>query len=182
MDTNKNWYAVYTRPRWEKKVADMLVRKQVETYCPMNKIVRQWSDRKKMILEPLFTSYVFVNMSLQEQLKIKQTDGVLNFVYWLGKPAVIKNEEIDAIKQFLDEYRNVQLEKIAVNANDRVKITSGPLMAQEGDVVEVRNRTVKVHLPSLGYAMTAEVEKGNVEVIPVTAGYESNYFYKSLFK
>lgn len=183
METNKKWYAVYTRPRWEKKVADLLVKKRVETYCPLNAIVRQWSDRKKIVYEPLFTSYVFVHAEPQEQLTIKQTDGILNFVYWLGQPAVIKDDEIDAIKQFLEEYRNVQLEKIEVNMNDRVKITSGPLMAREGNVIEVRNRTVKVLLPSLGYALTAEVEKANVEIISVGhSSYRNSYLYNTFFR
>jgi transcription antitermination factor NusG len=66
--------------------------------------------------------------------------------------------------------------------HDRVKISSGPLMAREGDVIEVRSKTVKVQLPSLGYTMTAEVEKSNVEVIPITTSYTNNYFYNALFR
>jgi transcription antitermination factor NusG len=182
MDTNKKWYAVYTRPRWEKKVADLLVKKQVETYCPLNKVVRQWADRKKLVQEPLFTSYVFVHTNAPEQLTVKQTDGVLNFVYWLGQPAVIKDEEIDAVRQFLDEYHDVQLEKIGVNMNDRVKISDGPLMAREGNVIEVRNRTVKVQLPSLGYALTAEVDKANVEIISTNTSYKKSYLYNAFFR
>jgi transcription antitermination factor NusG len=182
MDTNKKWYAVYTRPRWEKKVSDLLVRKHIENYCPLNKVVRQWADRKKIVLEPLFTSYVFVHTTPEEHLAIKQTDGILNFVFWLGQPAVIRDEEIDTIKQFLDEYQNVQLEKTNVNTHDRVRISSGPLMAQEGDVIEVRSKTVKVHLPCLGYVMTAEVAKTNVEVIPITTSYTNNYLYNALFR
>ena len=183
MDTNKKWYAVYTRPRWEKKVADTLTKKHVENYCPLNKVLRQWADRKKLVYEPLFASYVFVHATPQEQLQIKQTDGILNFVYWLGQPAVIRDEEIDTIKQFLDEHYNVLLEQIDVNMNDHVKITSGPLMSREGDVIEVRNKTVKVHLPSLGYAMTAEVEKANVEIIHMTPSYNrGNYLYNAFFR
>jgi transcription antitermination factor NusG len=182
IEINKKWYAVYTRPRWEKKVADLLVKKHIENYCPLNRIVRQWADRKKTVLEPLFTSYVFVHTSPEEHLPIKQTDGILNFVYWLGQPAVIRDEEIDAVKQFLNEYQNVTLEKINVNRHDRVRISSGPLMAHEGDVIEVRSKTVKVHLPCLGYAMTAEVEKTNVEIIPITTSYNKNSFYNALFR
>jgi transcription antitermination factor NusG len=160
----------------------MLVKKRIETYCPLNKVVRQWADRKKVVFEPLFTSYVFVHINAQEQLAVKQTDGIMNFVYWLGQPAVIKDEEIDAVKQFLEEYQNVQLEKIAVNMNDRVKISNGPLMAREGDVIEVRNRTVKVQLPSLGYALTAEVDKSNVEIISMNTSYKNSYLYNAFFR
>jgi transcription antitermination factor NusG len=165
MGTSKQWYAVYTKPRWEKKVAELLDRKRIENYCPLNKELRRWSDRVKTVYQPLFTSYVFVHASEAEQLQIRQTEGVLNFVYWLGTPAIVKDEEIDAIKSFLEHHRNIRLEKIQVNVSDKVRILSGPLVMREGDVLEVNNRTVKLFLPSLGYAMTAEVETANVEII-----------------
>ncbi|MES2775224.1 MAG: UpxY family transcription antiterminator [Bacteroidota bacterium] len=165
MKATNQWYAVYTRPRWEKKASELLSKRQIENYCPLNKVVRKWSDRKKIIYEPLFTSYVFINAEEKELSTIKQTDGVLNFVYWLGKPAVIKDDEINTIKNFLNEYQNVKLEQTEVNIYDTVRINSGPFMQREGDVMEVKNKSVKIYLPSLGYAMVAEVEKSNVEII-----------------
>lgn len=180
MEQNKHWYAVYTRPRWEKKVADLLTKKRVENYCPLNKTVRQWADRKKIVFEPLFTSYVFVYATSAEQLAIKQTDGVLNFVFWLGQPAIIKDNEIDAVKQFLADYQDVKLEKVDVNVNDHVKISSGPLMFREGNVIEVKSKTVRVMLPSLGYAMVAEVEKSNVTILELSS--DNNNFYNALFR
>jgi transcription antitermination factor NusG len=161
----KNWYAVYTRPRWEKKVARQLEQKGIEHYCPLNKVQRQWSDRKKIILEPLFTSYVFVYMNEAQQVPVRQVSGVLNFVYWLKKPAVIQAEEIDVIKRFLKEYQHVKLEKISVNVNDQVRVMSGPLMERLGNVLEIRNKTVKLSLPSLGYLIVAEIEKTNIEIL-----------------
>ena len=161
----KKWYAVYTKPRCEKKVADLLTKKGIENYCPLNRVQKQWSDRKKIILEPLFTSYVFVRIGAVEQLAVRQTSGILNFVYWLSKPAVIKNEEIEIIKRFLSEHTCITLEKVAVNVNDMVRIVTGPFMEQEGQVISVKSKTVKVMLPSLGYWMHAEVETANVKVI-----------------
>lgn len=165
MTTEKKWYAVYTKPRWEKKVAELLTRRRVENFCPLNKVVRQWADRKKTVLEPLFTSYVFVHATEAEHLTIKQTDGIVNLVYWLGAPAVIRDEEILAIKEFLSDHTDVKLERIAVNVADRVRITDGLLVHREGDVLEVKNKTVKVFLPSLGYTMVAEVAKDKIEVL-----------------
>jgi transcription antitermination factor NusG len=180
METQRKWYAVYTKPRWEKKVAELLTRKRVENFCPLNKIVRQWADRKKTVMEPLFTSYVFVYASDAEQLGIKQTDGIINFVYWLGMPAVIRDEEIEAIKDFLYDHVDVKLERIPVNVADRIRITDGLLMHREGDVVEVKNKTVKVFLPSLGYSMTAEVAKDKIEVLNYTQGvYSTNAYYQA---
>src|SRR6476660_5722218 len=163
--TKKHWYDLYTRPRWEKKVADLLEKKKIEVYCPLNKVEKQWADRKKVVLEPLFSSYVFINVTEQEHVGIKQTDGVVNFVYWLNRPAVIRNEEIDTIKRFLNEYDHVTVERTQVNLNDRVRIINGPLMMWEGHVVEIRTNTVKITLPSLGQTLVAEIRKENLETI-----------------
>lgn len=170
MKTEKQWYAVYTRPRWEKKVADTLTKKRIENFCPLNKTVRQWADRKKTVLEPLFTSYVFIRATEAEHLAIRQTDGVINFVYWLGSAAVIRSEEIEAIQNFLTDHVEVLLERIPVNVADHVRITDGLLIHREGDVVEVKSKTVKVFLPSLGYSMTAEVSKDRIEVLNYSQG------------
>ena len=161
----KKWFAIYTKPHCEKKVADLLTKKSIENYCPLNKVQKQWSDRKKIIYEPLFTSYVFIKISFDEQLAVRQTYGVLNFVYWLNKPAVIKDEEINIIKRFLDDHSSVKLEKISLNINDTVKIVGGPFMEQEGNVISIKNKSVKVMLPSLGYWMHAETEITNVTII-----------------
>jgi transcription antitermination factor NusG len=165
LTSQKQWYALYTRPRWEKKVAELLERKKVDVYCPLNKVRKQWADRKKVVLEPLFKSYVFVHVTYEEHLRIKQTDGVISFVHWLNKPAVIRQEEIDTIKRFLSEYDNVKLEKMAVQLNDTVRIINGPLMMWEGSVIEVRTNTVKITLPSLGQTLVAEIRKDNLEKI-----------------
>lgn len=179
MTSEKKWYAVYTRPRWEKKVAETLAKRKVEVFCPLNKVMRQWADRKKMILEPLFTSYVFVHVAEADYLTIKQTDGIINFVYWLGSPAVIKEDEINAIRNFLKEHTDVKLERVNINVADKVRITDGLLVHREGDVLEVKSKTVKILLPSLGYAMTAEVSKSKVEVIHYPQNvYPANDYYR----
>jgi transcription antitermination factor NusG len=170
MNDVKKWYAVYTKPRWEKKVTSLLNKVNIISYCPLNRVVRQWSDRKKVVLEPLFYSYVFVQISEAEKVSVRQIDGVINFVCYLGKPAIIKEAEIEVIQQFLNEHKNVQLEKINVNVNDIVRIISGPLMEQKGSVVLVKGNKVKITLPSLGYIMFAEIEKSNVEIINNTDG------------
>ena len=162
MTNPKKWYAIYTKPKWEKKVDQLLKEKGLESYCPLNKVCRQWSDRKKIVLEPLFISYVFVHLTESECYSVKQVDGVINLVYWLRRPAVIRDEEIEAIKQFLNTYDNVQLEKAKVNIDDTVKILSGVFMDMEGKVVEILNKAIKVILPSLGFAMIAPVAKVSV--------------------
>jgi transcription antitermination factor NusG len=165
MLTDKKWYAIYTRTRWEKKVAGLLDKKHITTYCPLNRVLRTWSDRKKIVYEPLFRSYVFVHVAQKEMITVKETGGVLNFVQWLNKPAEIKASEIEMIKDFLSEHTNVQLEKIEVNVNDAVRIVKGPLMEYEGNVLATNKNKVKVYLHSLGYAMVVEVDRSNLEVV-----------------
>ncbi len=162
---NTNWYAVYTKPRWEKKVAENLLKNTFECYCPLNRVLRQWHDRKKFVSEPLFSSYVFVKTEEDRHVQLGRVPGIVNLVYWLRKPAVIKEEEIEAIRNFTGQYTNVQLEKTAVSVDDKVRVIKGPLITQEGNVIAVKSRTVKIALPSLGYIMVAEVEKQNVEII-----------------
>src|SRR5438105_756348 len=103
MESSKRWFAMYTKPRWEKKVAGILERKGIECWCPLKKTQKQWSDRKKIVEEPLFTSYVFVHIDDTERSAVLMTDGIINFVYYVGKPAIIRDDEIQIVKKFLLE-------------------------------------------------------------------------------
>ena len=107
MNENDFWYVIYTRPRWEKKIAAILDQKGIENYCPLNKVERKWSDRKKTILEPLFKGYIFIKIEETKKWDIKQIDGIVNYVYWLGKPARVRQSEINNIKFFLKEFTSV---------------------------------------------------------------------------
>ncbi len=159
---NKKWLAIYTRPRWEKKVNLLLQEKGVESYCPLNKVKRKWSDRVKIIEEPLFKSYVFVKVSDEEKTTVRMTTGVMNFVYWNKKPAIIKEKEILTIKRFLDEYRDVHVYPIELKLNDRVRVTSGSFMDHEGKVLGLRHKIVKVAIDSLGYILVAYIERSKL--------------------
>ena len=158
MGTRK-WLAVYTRPRWEKKVNQLLEEKGVERYCPLNKIRRKWSDRIKVVEEPLFKSYVFVKVNDDDRTEVRMTPGVINFVYWQGKPAIIKEKEINIIKRFLDEYENVEARPIEIRINQRVRINAGPMMEQEGKVLDIKHKAITVAIDSLGYILIATIDK-----------------------
>jgi transcription antitermination factor NusG len=156
---SRKWLAVYTRPRWEKKVNQLLIEKGVESYCPLNKVRRKWSDRVKIVEEPLFKSYVFLKVNNEDRTAVRMTPGVINFVYWNGKPAIIREKEINAIRRFLNEYENVEVKLIDLEVQQRVKITTGPLMDQEGEVLAVRRKTAKVAIDSLGYILIAYIDR-----------------------
>jgi transcription antitermination factor NusG len=163
--TTKKWYAVYTKPRWEKKVHRLLTEQQLESYCPLNKVYRKWSDRIKIVEEPLFKSYIFVRIKEEDKTAVRMTDGVVNFVYWLGKPAQIRNSEIETIKRFLKEYDEVEAIPLELEPNSKVRISRGVLMDREAIVKRVRRNRVEVVIESLGYALVANVDKSSVSVI-----------------
>lgn len=158
MKLEKKWYAVYTKPRWEKKIDTVLVRKGIESWCPLQKIERQWSDRKKIIEDPLFKSYVFVRIDETERSKVLMTDGILNFVHYLRKPAVIKNEEIDLIKKYLAE-KDASIfiiSKEGFREDTRITVNHGVFMGNEGTVLRGGKKKVYVKLESLGQVMVVE--------------------------
>ena len=159
MTAPKKWLAIYTRPRWEKKVNKLLTEKGVECYCPLNKVRRKWSDRVKLVEEPLFKSYVFVKVSDEDRARVRMTTGAVNFVYWNGKPAVIREREITAIRRFLDEYETVEARPTTLKVNQRVRVTKGTLMDQEGTVLDVRRKTARVALDSLGFVLIAYIDR-----------------------
>jgi transcription antitermination factor NusG len=142
-----------------------LTDKGVECYCPVNKVKRKWSDRTKTIEEPLFKSYVFVKVTEEERTKVRLTNGVVNFVYWNGKPAIVREKEIQAIKLFLDEHENVQVRPMDLTVQQRVLITSGTFMDRTATVLDVRKKEVKVSIDSLGYELVALIDKSKIALI-----------------
>ena len=164
-ENNYHWFAVQTRPRWEKKVASSLDNKGIENYCPLNKVVRQWSDRKKVVLEPVFKSYVFVRIAEEKKWEVKKIDGILNYVYWLGKPAHIRDEEIQTIRKFLHEFNDVTVEKKNFHVNSKVRIKQGVLMNYEGMIVEVSGNRIIVRIESMDIQLSAQFDKKNLEPV-----------------
>jgi transcription antitermination factor NusG len=129
--------------------------------------MRQWSDRKKIVSEPLFPSYVFIFIEEDKLLSIRNiSDHIVNPVFWLGKPARIKNEEIEAIRYFMHEYSSVRLVKQPVKISDRVRIIRGPFLNHEATVSGFKNSLISLQLPSLGYMILSEINTSDVEIIP----------------
>ena len=154
-----HWYVVYTKPRWEKKISRLLDDKGIKNYCPLNKIERQWSDRKKIIQEPLFKGYVFVNVLEEEKWSLKNIEGIINFVYWLGKPAKVREDEIERIQKFLQEFKNVEVTENKIIKSDSVIITQGVLMNYKGIVVEIIGNKARVQIDSMGIRLNALFDK-----------------------
>src|SRR5690606_987434 len=161
------WYVIYTRPRWEKRVANDLEENGIEHYCPLTKVEKQWSDRKKWVLEPLFKGYVFVRLSSLKKWDVKLQAGVINFVYWLGKPAIVNDNDILTIRKFLNEFEEVTLEKTGdtFKPNGRIVVATGVLMNYQGMILEIQGKKVKVLLQSMSASLVAVFKKGDLKRI-----------------
>ncbi len=152
----RNWYAVYTKPQAERKVTALLTKKKIENFCPHNRVVSGFGAKKKMVYEPLFPNFVFVHVAEKQMREVLKTGDVLNFVYWLGKPAIIKTIEIENIARFNGAYCNIKTEKIPVNAGGHVRFTNHPANSGPANTETPFLTTVRLALPSLGFAITAE--------------------------
>lgn len=158
----KQWNAIYVKSRTEKKVAETLAAKNIETYAPLIKTMRQWSDRKKMVELPLLNGYVFVKIDPREQDIVAQAKGVVNFVRSEKKIATIRDAEINRLKQLVE--LGYQLEAHAITKEykegDKVKISSGPLKGIEGYVFESKSgRQIEVLLESIGQCIRVKLPK-----------------------
>jgi len=165
MNEQDFWYVIYTRPRWEKKIASILDQKGIENYCPLNRVEKRWSDRKKTILEPLFKGYIFIKIDNDKKWDIKQIDGILNYVYWLGKPARVRQSEINNIRFFLKEFSSIEVIDSKIVIKDAVIINEGVLMNYKGVVIEVFGNKARVQIDSLGIRLSAVFEKSSLSPI-----------------
>ena len=125
-----NWYVIYTYPNYEKKVLKGSSQKNISCYLPTQKVVRQWSDRRKTIEIPLFPNYVFVYVSRQERFKILDVNGVANYVMHCGNPVIISDEDVDKIRRMAGE-RDIAVED-KLTEGSLVKIMDGPFTGMEG--------------------------------------------------
>ena len=160
--SKRKWLAVYTKPRWEKKIDQLIKDRGIESYCPLNKVHRKWSDRMKLVEEPLFKSYVFVHVNSEEEKIVRWINGVLNFVYWLGKPAVIKPADIERIKRFLKEYQDVEAHLMELPPNSQVIITAGVFMDKEARIIKAGKKRVELEITSMGYKLVAYIDRSSV--------------------
>ena len=155
--SNKQWLAIYTKSRSEKKVTNRLLELGYEVYCPVREEIKIWSDRKKKVNVPVFSSYVFVKINEKQRIEILQVPGVVNFVFWLQKPAVIRDVEIQNIKSFLSDYPNADVRSLNVSIGQEIEIKYGKLKDNKGIIEEVRNSTVVIRLDNIGFELIAEV-------------------------
>lgn len=155
-----NWYTVYTKLHCERKVSLSLTKRNIENYCPLTHKKYRQLFRNTVLSEPLFKSYVFVKTSEENIYKlIKEISGIISLLYWKGNPATIKDEEIIAIRDFTKYHEEINIEKIQIaTGNENQEIS----YLMNGQILLVKNRTMKLNLPSLGLSIVAKYEKKGI--------------------
>lgn len=145
-----NWHVLYTKPKWEKKVAEQLLANGINCYCPTIVKMQQWSDRKKKVIVPLFNHYVFVQLPEKDRNLVFTSPGVVRYLFWLGKHAVVKDEEITTIKQWLEGGVTNTIDVLPYKIGETIKIDKGPFTDHNALIKEVTKTHYVLVLESLG--------------------------------
>jgi len=166
MGQELNWYAVYTKSRHEKKLADRLQEKGIEAYVPLRKVLRQWSDRKKMVDEPLIRSYCFVKTGKQQYFEVLNTHGAVRYVWFSGKPATIPEKQINLLKVIAGSGIEVETLPGNIKPGTLVKVIAGPLAGFSGEMISVLNRKkVIVRIDNLDQVLSLSISPAMLERI-----------------
>jgi len=164
IETSK-WYAIYTRSNFEKKVQEDLSKSKFETFLPLVKEIRFWSDRKKTILVPLLRSYVFVKLSSPNIQKILYYPGVIRLVSFEGKPCEVREEEIHLLENIV-MHGFVAENTANVGVGDAVRVVRGPLKGWEGKVETKKGQSrIVFQITSIGQCISVEARMGDLEKI-----------------
>ena len=160
----KIWYAIYVKSKSEKKVASELAKNGINHYLPIKKVLKQWSDRKKWVEEPLFRSYVFVNIDPKDYYTVLQTHGVVKYITFEGKAVSIPQQQIDAIRYFLSEESPEVLESYRWNEGQKVEIISGSMTGLIGKLIEIKGKNwLKVEIEAIGHSITIQIQKNKLK-------------------
>lgn len=155
----KGWYVIYTKPRHEKKVFEDLILRNCTAYLPLVNRFSRWKDRRKMVEKPLFTSYVFVYLnSVASYYRVLPVDGFVMFISFGGTMAMVRDSEIETIKQLIAHCQEVELVQSDVKIGEKRKIMFGPLSGYDCEAVSYRGKDkIMVRIESLRQDIMAEV-------------------------
>lgn len=146
----KSWYVLYTKPRHEKKLAERLLSEGWTVYCPLKKVVKQWSDRQKFVEDALFPGFIFIQCRDQDRDQVFEHASAVRYLYWLSRPAEVRAEEIQSIQHWMGEVNHQANNIECVSVGSKVRLDAGVLMGQSGKLVEYRGGQVTVLLDQLG--------------------------------
>lgn len=164
--TALRWYAVYVKSRYEKKTSKLFEDRHIETYLPLIGRLKQWSDRKKMVEEPLFKSYLFVHTDLKNYFEILNTPGIVRFVSFEGRPVPVPDNQIVAVKSYIGEYDGAEdLEQHQdLHEGQMVELTHGPMQGLVGKLVEIRGKQrIIINIEAIGQSLPIIVSRSQIK-------------------
>lgn len=164
---NYQWYAIYTRANSEKKIVEKLAEKKIECYLPTRKVLKNWSDRKKWIEEPLFRCYIFVKVSYREFFNALNTPGVVCFVTFGGKAQPIPEIQISNIKAFMSQIdHEVTLTYERIQKGVKVQVAHGSLQGVYGEVLSLFGQSrLLIRIDSMNCCLYANISRDEVTLI-----------------
>lgn len=166
MSNDKHWFAVYTRSKGEKKLAIELQYAGIEHYLPMVKRLRQWSDRKKLVEEPLFRSYIFVYINEADYWKVLNTPGAVRFIKFEGKPVEIPPKQITAIKLYIEDPDPDESDLSDLQEGQLVRVKSGPMEGLIGRLIQMRNQfRLVILIEAVGKSIRLNIPRSRVEAV-----------------
>ena len=147
-----NWYVLHTKPRSEKKVEEKLLSLGINAYCPTRSEIRFWSDRKKRIQVPVLPSMVLVNIDAKDMNRVFESSGVIRYMFWLGKKAIVRQNEVDILKKYLKgDYNFVNRKLSDIKVGDNFSLSS--FNNEKGIVKRISNNNIWIYLKSIGYSV-----------------------------
>ena len=165
-DSQPLWYAAYTSANHEKKAAAEISRRGVESFLPLYRAVRRWSDRRVELEMPLFPGYVFVHLALRDRLRVLQVPGVAKLVGFGGLPAALPDEQVEALRAGLAGQLHAEPHPF-LTAGRRVRVRSGPFQGMEGIVVRRKNKNrLVISLELIQQAMAVDMDDACLEELP----------------
>ena len=147
----RSWHVIYTKPRAEKKVEERLNNFGIEAYCPVKQEVKQWSDRKKKILVPVLPSMVLVNIDEKERNKVFDIPGVVRYMFWLKKHAIVKDDEVVSLKSLLSQNNIISQNTETLKLGENINVPG--FQNQSGIIKKISNNQIWVVLKKLGYVI-----------------------------
>jgi len=154
-----HWYVVYTKTRAEKKTALLLNKMEITCYCPTRREVRQWSDRRKKVDVPVLPSMVLVRIPEQERVRVFECPLTTRYLFMDGKPAVVKEEEVQALKESLEQGVILEHEVTPLVPGERIDLSEFGFEAQEGTIKYVSSNHVWIVMESLGFVVKLRLAK-----------------------
>lgn len=161
-DQDKSWYVLHTKSRFEKKLAEILSNAGYRTYCPLKKINKQWSDRTKVVEEPLFKCYLFIQIERQRRDEVFDFPGVIRYVFLEGRPAEVRQKEISVIQKWLGEYKHKDIDISDILPGSFVRITSGQFSGEEGVLVDRTNNRAIIQLKEIGIQLSLSISNNDL--------------------